>query len=150
MPEAFYMPPAPARSLWLIAAALVLIVVPMLLLGYVAVSGRSTRYEISGNGLAIRGTMYGRTIAWEDLNVGEARVVDLATERELQPTLRTNGIGLPGYRAGWFRLRQPGKGLLFVTDRSKVVAIPTRLGYTLILSVSDPHAFLERVRQQAG
>ena len=36
--------------------------------------------------------------------------------------------------------------LLFVTDPSRVVAIPTRDGYTLLLSVSDPGAFLQALR----
>ena len=150
MPEVFVMPPAPTRSMWVILVAIVLVVLPMLLLGYVMKSGRATRYQVTESGLAIRGTLYGRTVPWSALAVAEARHLDLATARDFQPTMRTNGIGLPGYQAGWFRLRQAGKGLLFVTDRSRVVAIPTTLGYTLLLSVNDPAAFMEAVQQSGS
>jgi hypothetical protein len=150
MPDVFVMPPAPARSMWVVLIAIALVVLPMLLLGYVMKSGRTTRYQVTESGLTIRGTLYGRTIPWDALAVADARHVNLSTERPLQPTLRTNGIGLPGYQAGWFRLRQSGKGLLFVTDRSRVVAIPTTLGYTLLLSVNDPLAFLDAAQQRSS
>lgn len=150
MPDVFVMPPAPTRSMWVILVAIVLVVLPMLLLGYVLKSGRTTHYQVTESGLSIRGTLYGRMIPWNALAVTDARHVDLSTERGLQPTMRTNGIGLPGYQAGWFRLRQAGKGLLFVTDRSRVVAIPTTLGYTLLLSVNDPVAFMEAVQQSGS
>lgn len=149
MTEVFAMPPAPARALWLLAAVAALLLGLLLLFGYFAVASRTTRYELSPAGLAIRGTLYGRTLPWSDLVAAEARVVDLSATPELQPNLRTNGIGLPGYQAGWFRLRRAGKGLLFLTDRSRVVAIPTRLGYTLLLSAVEPERFVESLRRAA-
>jgi hypothetical protein len=78
-------------------------------------------------------------------------VVNLSETPEYQPTLRTNGLGLPGYQAGWFRLRRAGKGLLFLTDRSHVVVIPTRLGYTILLSTPEPERMVEALhRSSAG
>jgi hypothetical protein len=66
---------------------------------------------------------------------------------ELQPTSRTNGIGMPGYSAGWFRLRGERRALLFVTDRSRVVYVPTREGYPVLVSVQRPAEFLESIRR---
>lgn len=146
MTEVFTIAPASARPLWWIA----IILVPLVLLfSFFAYSSRATRFELSPEGLAIRGTLYGRKLPWSKLEVAEARIVDLKTDTDYQPTLRTNGFGLPGYQAGWFRLRREGRGLLFVTDRSRVVAIPTRNGYTLLLSVRDPEAFLEALQRAA-
>ena len=145
--DVFVMPPAPARSLWMLAAIGALMLGLLLLFGWFAIASRGTRYEVTADGLAIRGTMYGRSIPWASMETDGVRAVDLRDERELQPTLRTNGIGLPGYQAGWFRLRRAGKGLVFLTDRSRVVAIPTRLGYTVLLSTSEPERLVQALRR---
>jgi hypothetical protein len=60
------------------------------------------------------------------------------------------GTGLPGYSAGWFSLRNGEKALLFVTDRSRVVRIPTRDGYSLMVSPRHPQAFMEALRAAAS
>ena len=38
----------------------------------------------------------------------------------------TNGIGLPNYQAGWFRLKNQRQSTVFVTDWSRSVIVPTR------------------------
>jgi len=86
--------------------------------------------------------MYGRMIPVGDLRQSEARAVDLRTDRGLQPVRRTMGTAVPGYRAGWFRLRDGEKALLYVTDPSRVVYVPTRKDYAVLVSVADPQAFL--------
>jgi hypothetical protein len=149
MPELFTIPPASAKPLWVVAAIGALLLSLLLFFAYVVYASRATQYEISRDGLAVRRTPYGRTIPWPSLDVAQARVVDLRNVSELRPTLRTNGIGLPGYQAGWFRLGERGRGLLFVTDPSRVVALPTRDGFTLLLSVQEPAAFLEAIRRAA-
>ena len=63
--------------------------------------------------------------------------------------MRRMGTGLPGYQAGWFRLRGGEKALLYLTDRSKAVYIPTTNDYSLLLSPADPDGFLETLREQA-
>ena len=54
---------------------------------------------------------------------------------------------MPGYNAGWFRLKNGSKALLALTDRSSVVYIPTTEDYSILLSVADPEAFLAAARQ---
>lgn len=147
MAEVFTIAPASTKPLWIIGAIGALLLALLLLFLFFVYSSRATRFEISSEGLAISGTLYGRTLRWSSLDVEQARVVNLGESPELQPTLRTNGLGLPGYQAGWFRLRRQGRGLLFVTDASRVVALPTREGYTILLSVRDPNAFLEALRR---
>lgn len=149
MSEVFTIAPASSKALWAVAAILVLLLGMLALFGFFTLSSQATRFELSHDGLRIGRTMYGRTIPWASLDVAQARVVNLHEQPELHPTLRTNGIGLPGYQAGWFDLRK-GRGLLFVTDPSRVVAIPSREDYTVLLSVADPVAFLESVRRYAA
>jgi hypothetical protein len=52
------------------------------------------------------------------------------------------GTGLPGYQAGWFRLRNGDRALLYLTDRSKAVYVPTTEGYGVLLSPAEPEQFL--------
>jgi hypothetical protein len=149
MLQSFPISPAPAKALWILALIAVFLLGMLLLFAYFGFATRFTRFEVNGEGLAIRGTLYGRSIAWEELRIDSARVIDLSREPDLQPTMRTNGIGLPGYQAGWFRLRRAGKGLLFLTRPGEVLIVPTTRGYTLLLSAREPHALLAALRDRA-
>jgi len=59
------------------------------------------------------------------------------------------GTGLPGYASGWFRLRNGDKALVYLSDRSRVVYVPTTLGFDLLISPRDPARFLAKLRQIA-
>ena len=72
--------------------------------------------------------MYGRYISRADMIVEKSRSLTYYW-KFLSACLRTNGIGLPHYLAGWFRLCNGTKALMFVTDRRNVVLIPTTLGF---------------------
>ena len=61
----------------------------------------------------------------------------------------SNHWQLGGYRAGWFRLRNGEKALVYVTDPSRVVYIPTTEGYAVMVSPHEPDAFLAAVRSVA-
>ena len=50
------------------------------------------------------------------------------------------GTAVDGYRAGWFDLKNGERALLYMTDPSRVVCLPTTDGYMLMLSVQDPTA----------
>jgi len=112
------------------------------LLGSIAYASRNTRLELSPDGLTIRGGVYGRTIPAASLIAQEAKRVDLSGDSEYRLRIRTNGAALPGYQAGWFRLGNREKALVFVTDRDRVVYVPTSQGYAILLSVAQPEEFL--------
>jgi hypothetical protein len=112
------------------------------LLGYIAYSTRHVTFELSKQGLRIRGDLFGRLIPLTSLRVKDAELVDLKKDKTHRPYLRTMGVGLPGYSSGWFRLRDQGKGLLFLTDPSRAVYLPTNDGYTLLICPADPERFL--------
>ena len=150
MTEVFHIIPASARSamIWVPLLGLVLLV----LVGTAAIVGlsikgsRTSTFELSPAGLRLRGDLYGRRLPASDLRGGAARVVDLGQERALRPRNKTIGTALPGYRAGWFRLANGEKALLYLTDSRQAVYVPTRAGYSLLLSVDRPAAFVERLR----
>jgi hypothetical protein len=89
--------------------------------------------------------IYGRSIPLANLDVACARSVDLEQSPELRPRIRTNGIGLPGYAVGWFKLRNGEKALAALTSRDNVLYIQTTEGYSLLLSVSEPEKNLEHL-----
>ena len=138
----FPIAPVSPGGMWGIVAVVLLLVALAILFAAIALSPRRATFVISSDGIRIKRALYGRTVPGESLDVEKARQVDLTHERSLQPVLRTNGIGLSGYSEGWFKLRNGEKALLFVTDRSRVVYVPTDLGYSLMLNVSEPAQFL--------
>jgi hypothetical protein len=151
MKQVFPIVPANSGPLWMIAGLVAMILVGVTILFiYLAHSSRSARFEVSNEGLNIKGDLYGRLIPASELSLEEARVLDLNEDVEHRPKWRTNGTGLPGYQAGWFRLRNGEKSLLFVTDRSRVVYLPTRQGYSVMLSVAQPEALIESLRTAVG
>ena len=144
MAETFPMIPATSKPFWVLIPILVVLFAGLLVLfAYIAYSSQTVRFELSDEGLRLRGDLYGRLIPASALISEQARKLDLTENREYQPRWRTFGTGLPGYRAGWFRLRNREKALLYVTDASRVVYIPTRDNYSVLLSVAEPERFLQ-------
>jgi hypothetical protein len=152
MTEVFHIVPATIK--WGVTAALLL---PLLLVVVIVVaitysmlsSSQRSTFELSASGLRLRGDFYGRTIPAAHLKTSEVARIDIDAG-PYRPTARTNGIAVPGYRAGWFRLRNGHKGLLYVTDPKHVVVVPTTEGYDVLLSVADADRFVERLRAVAG
>ena len=140
--EVFSIAPAGFRPFWVLLPIALILGGVMAMLLFSLAGSRSSRFEVSEAGLRVRGDLYGRLIPWTVLEVEDARRVDFAADRDLAPRRRTLGTGLPGYRAGWFRLENGERALLYLTDRSKAVYIPTTDSYGLLLSPDDPDAFL--------
>jgi hypothetical protein len=148
--ESFAIVPSTSRGLWILVGIILLILLVVGIMMIATVRGsRTSRFELSDEGLRLRGDLYGRLIPATELRGGAARIVDLARERELEPRRRTVGTAFPGYRAGWFRLRNGEKALLYLTDTRHAVHVPTRRGYSLLLSPQQPERFLERLRAVA-
>lgn len=151
MHEIFQLVPAPARTLWATGAFALLLLSILCLMGYLAYSSRHMQVVVSPEGITINGSPYGRTIPAEVLVPKEARTITLDKGSPYRLKIRTNGVGLPGYHTGWFKLQNGDKALAFVTDPERVVYLPTKEGYIVLLSVAEPEAFLEALsRAMAG
>ncbi|WP_052074808.1 PH domain-containing protein [Shewanella mangrovi] len=90
--------------------------------------------------------LYGRHIALSDLDLTGAKVVDMQSQQAPALSWRTNGVGLPGYHLGWFQLKQDGKALVAVSDTQHVLFIPTKLGFSLLLSSPQASVLLQQLR----
>ena len=145
--QTFEIAPANVRGALWIVVPVALLLLGVIFLLFRSVSGATqSRFEVSAEGLRVRGDLYGRTIPSAELRVAEARRVDLAREDGLRPKWRMMGTGLPGYQSGWFKLRNGEKALLYLTDRSKAVYVPTTRGYSLLLSPVDADGFLAALK----
>lgn len=149
--ESFPIAPAATRALLflpvLLGAVFVLVIA---IVGGSLRGARAAHFDLSPAGLQLRGDWYGRTIPLEQLRAAGARRVDLAAEPDLSPQRRTMGTGMPGYQAGWFRLRNGERALLYLTDKTKAVYVPTTEGYSLLLSPAQPDAFLAALQSMGG
>lgn len=114
---------------------------------FIGYSSRHTSFEVSDQGLRISKALYGRFIPKEQIAAEGVKVINLNIDAEYKPRLRTNGIGLPGYDEGWFKLKNNEKALLFVTNPSRVVYIPTNNNYSVLLSVREAEELAGLIKQ---
>ena len=115
----------------------------LMMLGFLVLALAGARFALnrravilSATELTIRTGFYGRTLRRSSLRPDSALQVSLLDRREFAPRWRTNGIALPGFRAGWFRLRNGDKALVLLTDPFNVTYLPTAEGYVLLISTS--------------
>ena len=142
----FEIAPVSLKSMWVLAAIIVVLIGLIALMAYMVHAGRSATFTIADGALTIRGGMYGRTIPLDQIDRDGAEIVSIGKGSPLQPTLRTNGLGLPGLQLGKFRLRNGAKALVYVTRRDSVIHIPLTDGTALLLTPTDPAAFLAALR----
>lgn len=129
---------------WVLSIFLIAVVAVFVFISY---SARHASFTVTDDALRIRASFYGRTIPRSDIVADGVKVIDLNVDSGYMPRIRTNGIGLPGYAEGWFKLADKEKALLFVTDRSRVVYIPTTGNYSVLLSVREAEEFADVLRQ---
>jgi len=142
----FPIAPAASRYLWFMIPVVVILLGAVALLATSIRGAQSSTFEIRPDGLRLRGDLWGRFIPKAQLRADLARRVDLTQEEGLRPKWRRVGTALPGYQCGWFRLRNGDKALLYLTDRTRAVYVPTTAGYVLLLSPADPDGFLSTLR----
>lgn len=140
--QVFAIAPTVSRVPWLLLLPIGGVLIAAVVLTLSMLGMRQARFELSPEGLRLRGDLWGRTIARQDLVASEARRLDFDRSPDLRPTRRTMGTAMPGYQSGWFRLRNGERALVYLTDRTRAVYVPTRSGYSLLLSPSDPDAFV--------
>lgn len=148
--ESFPIVAGGGRGLWGLTFLIGLIFISVIVLFIVTSRGsRQSRFVLSENGLAIHGDLYGQLIRRQYLRGNAARIVDLDVDTSLAPKRKSMGTAVPGYRAGWFRLRNGREALLYLTDRHRAVYVPTTAGYDLLLSPQNPERFVQRLKEIA-
>lgn len=123
-----------------------LVVIP-LLLAFLLLVMRRRAVELQAGMLEVRAAIYRKRVAVAELDLPRARIVDLAERTELRPWLKSNGMSMPGFHAGHFRLRGDfGKAFCLLTQRERVLWLPLLGGGQLLLSLERPQALLDALR----
>jgi hypothetical protein len=149
--EAKIFPMAPVSSsaaAGVVVSILFVIGIIFVIFGYLIYSMKHCRFELNDKGLQVKGEIYARFIPYSSMKLNEIKNLDFTIDKDspYRPVFRTNGAALPGYQSGWFRLSNKEKALLFVSDRTKVIYIPTTEGFSLLLTPDNPQDFVETLK----
>ncbi len=123
--------------------------VVLVAVGSIAFVLRRRSVSLENGTLSIAAGFNSRRVAIGEIDVDNARIVDLRERTELKPMLKVMGTGLPGYEAGHFRLRNRDKAFVMLTDRTRVLVLPEKSGRKLLLSLQQPQALLDALRRKA-
>ncbi len=108
------------------------------------------RLRADASGVEVATTLYTRRHGWDALDLERARIIELDERPEYRPMLKTNGLSLPGFRSGWFRLRNGDRAFVATAGGKRLLWLPTRAGHDLVLEADDPQAALDRLRGMAA
>ncbi|WP_372871956.1 hypothetical protein [Shewanella sp.] len=112
-------------------------------LGWIFVGALSPELRVEQDKLVLDLPAYSRDIPLSSLQLAEARVVSRDVADVPRLGFRTNGIGMPGYNLGWFRLQgSESKALASITGNDPLLVIPVDEGYILVLSTPEGDAIL--------
>ena len=134
-------------GLTILVLALSLKSLPPALLAVVTLAGLSlfmlitivmTRNEIvmTPDEIRVRAGFYTHQVLRSEVDWHNSSVLDLEQRPGLKPGLRLNGIGLPGYRAGWYRLANGKRAFVLLTG-GRQAHLALRNGQGLQLTVAD-------------
>ena len=112
-------------------------------LGYFLYGSFQSTVTVGARSLDLKAPFYGRSIPRDSIDAARARVVSMHAAGEVRFRLRTNGLAVPGYRVGWFRLSDKTRALAAVTDAARVAHVPLKDGSVLLVSVAKPDEFIQ-------
>lgn len=108
---------------------------------------RRHRVSLGDGTLTIRTSFYKNRIALSDLQLDQARVIDIDEHPDRKPLLKSNGYSTPGFNSGWFRSRKFKKLFVATAGGKRLLWLPTTRGYTFLLQPRNPKALLNRLRE---
>lgn len=128
------------------AAAIGLVVV--VLVFALVYSPGSPHYTLTRDKLTIHDRFYPVTLRADEVDAGRIQIVDLATDNQWRPTVRTNGFSNFHYHAGWYRVGGGQKIRLYRADSKRLVLLPPRgTGVPVLYEVPEPERFVADVRR---
>lgn len=110
---------------------------------------RRHRLQLLDDGIAIASTFYTRRFTFDQLQLDQARVVDLREQTQLRPRGKRNAVAMPGFRSGTFRLCNGHKAFVAMAGGPRVLWLPTSTGTQLLLEVRQPRIALDALRNAA-
>jgi hypothetical protein len=96
------------------------------------ISSKHYSLEVGNQNIVIKSVFYNTNISLSDIDIVKVKRINL-NESDIKINARQNGIGLPGLLVGWFSSSE-GRLKLYISDKSEVLYIPTKLKYTILFS----------------
>ena len=128
--------------LWLMG--LLLGIGPAILIA-AAMGVRNPQAKLGKDGLSIKVSFIDKQWAISTIDRANAALVNLESRQELRPKWKLWGVAMPGLSSGLFKLYDGRKAHVYITDRSKVVYLPTQSG-PVLLSLERPREFLDTLQ----
>ena len=119
-----------------VAAAGVAILAAVLM-GYLYLFAKAS-LRVEDDAVVLDVPLYGHTVDRAQVVQDGVRALNLMESPDQMPTIRTNGIGLPGFLVGHVKLRDGSKARVALTDKSSVLYLPLSDGRAWMVSVVDP------------
>ncbi|MCC6589004.1 MAG: hypothetical protein IT168_20065 [Bryobacterales bacterium] len=145
--------PIPRRSRWQSAAVWVGIAVGVLSIGLVAAAflyaPGPPQWTLTPESLRVHDRFYPVTVNASEVDVDHVRVVDIRTDAEWRPTMRTNGFANSHYRSGWFRTANGQSVRMYRAQATSLVLLPAKDHATpVLIEVADPLAFKGQIQRE--
>lgn len=102
---------------------------------------RNPVLELDNDSLRLKVSFIEKRWKTSEIDKAAASIVNLESRTELRPKWKLWGAALPGLSSGLFKLYNGQKAHVYLTDRNKVVYIPTQNG-PILLSLERPKEFL--------
>lgn len=118
-----------------------LLIAPALMAAVIAWIWRGTARigaTVAGGMLIINTGIGSRRVPLAHLRTAGLRVIDLEERPEFRPRWKKWGSSMPGFQAGWFRLRNGESAVCLLLDRRRVSYLRSDDGVTLLLSLARP------------
>lgn len=119
---------------------------------YVFIKSWHSDVQVSKSQLVFNVPLYSKAFPIDHMSLSQIQQLDLTKSNDIRLSHRNNGIGLPGFQLGYYKLKQQYQGidnaLIFVTDSKKVIAVPTKHNVLLLFSVDDPDKVLAELRNR--
>lgn len=106
---------------------------------------RNPQAKLGKDGLRLKVSFIDKHWALADIDRANAMLVDLDSQSGLRPKWKLWGAAMPGLSSGLFKLYDGRKAHVYITDRSKVVFLPTQNG-PVLLSLERPREFLDALQ----
>lgn len=113
----------------------------------IAASMNMRKVELLDGSIRVRRWPIPRSFPLDGLDIGQARVVDIGRESSLHPVVKLVGSRMPGFRSGWFRLRDGRRSFVLSTSGSRALYLPRRDGSVLLLAVERPEELLRSLNE---
>lgn len=108
------------------------------------VSSRNYTLSVAEDRLLIRSLFYNTDLKLNDIDIENIKLVDLHNS-DIKIQNRLNGVGLPGLLVGWFS-SSVGKLKLYISDKSHVLFIPTKLDYQILFSTEQGDEVIQTIK----